>query len=378
MKSVAGTDRESTVYDNGSIVYEPPSPEMSKVSFPEATRVSFTSTSDLDPAILDPEMSNYFLGTDHGHEPPPYSEVDAADFLDHSLLVDHEDGEWSSQFDHPYDSYIAQPLSSAAVIDPKLFSSQISSAPELPAIFSGSLTPTQSEQLSVGIAPILLSKTPSVEVAREIKVVEKPGTELVSGKEMGEIHVKQLERPPKRKPIPSDVSPKETPPTTAKRRARPPKSLAAQPHLTHLPPTREPLSERLTVRPRSEIDNISEITETANRRRYEVIVATGLDTVKRIKLIFHEDLTPPPLPVDPTEYPQRTTRSGKRDIILRPRRTPLLAVVDDALSNGSDDSMSPPAKRRKFISGVVVPCKRIDRNLYGVFVGSGEADDGYE
>ena len=55
---------------------------------------------------------------------------------------------------------------------------------ELPAIFSGSVTPTQSEQLSEGIAPILLSKPPSVDVMREtVKVMEKSVTERVGGKE---------------------------------------------------------------------------------------------------------------------------------------------------------------------------------------------------
>ena len=34
-----------------------------------------------------------------------------------------------------------------------------------------------------------------------------------------------------------------------------------------------------------------------------------------------------------------------------------------------EDSSSPPeVKRRRFISGVVVPCKRIDKSLYGVFL----------
>jgi hypothetical protein len=379
MKSQPGTDRESTAYDNGSMVYEPASPEISKFSLPESTKISFASTSNLDPAILDPEMSNYFLGT-HSHDPPPYSELDADDFLDHSML-DHGDTGWSSHFDDAYDSsFIAQPLSAAGVIDPKLFSPQLAGGHELPVIFSGSATPTQSEQLSVGIAPILLSKTPSVEVAREtvkvveksLKAVEKPPTERVSGKEKEvteEIHVKPWE-PPKRKSLPLDVSPKKPPPATAKRRGRPPKSLSAQPPLP--PPSHEPPPHRLPPPARPEADDPSEINETTNKRRYEVIVATGLDTVKRIKLVFHEDLTPPARPSDPPTdlLTPRTVRTGKRDIILRPRRTPLLAMLDDGLSSDYDDSSSPPpeVKRRKFISGVVVPWKRIDRSLYGVFL----------
>lgn len=372
MKSERGTDRESTGYDNGSMVYETSSPDVPKLSFPEQTKVSFAGTSNLDPAILDPEMSNYFLGT-HTHDPPPYTELDADDFLDHSML-DHGDTGWS-HFDHAYDaaydeSFIAQPLSTAGVIDPTLFTSQISGRQEFPDIFSGSVTPTQSEQLSLGIAPILLSKTPSVEVPREtVKAVEKPLRVSGKAKEItGEIH-KQLVRPPKRNSVPSGVSPKEIPPATAKRRGRPAKSLSALP--PSAPPSQEPTASRKPVP--SDVDDTFKVTETADKRRHEVIVATGLDTVKRIRLVFHEDLTPPLASSPPVDLNSpRTTRSGKRDVVLRPRRTSPLAMLDDDLSGDFDDGTSPPAKRRKFISGVAVPWRRIDTSLYGVFL-SGRA-----
>jgi hypothetical protein len=67
-------------------------------------------------------------------------------------------------------------------------------------------------------------------------------------------------------------------------------------------------------------------------------------------------------------------RPGKRDIVLRRCRTPPLAILDDELSSDFEDSFedssSPPpeVKRRRFISGVMVPCKRIDKSLYGVFL----------
>jgi hypothetical protein len=252
-----------------------------------------------------------------------------------------------------------------------LFTSQISGRQEFPDIFSGSVTPTQSEQLSLGIAPILLSKTPSVEVAREtMKVVEKPLGVSGKAKEVtGEIHVKQLVKPPKRNSVPSAVSPKEIPPATAKRRGRPSKSLSALP--PPAPPSQEPTASRKPVP--SDVDDTFQVTETTDKRRYEVIVPTGLDTVKRIKLVFHEDLTPPLASNPPVDLNSpRTTRSGKRDVILRPRLTNSLAMLDDDLSSEFDEGTSPPAKRRKYFSGVVVPGKRIDTSLYGVFL-SGRA-----
>jgi len=121
-----------------------------------------------------------------------------SDFLDR-LMLDHEDNEWSSHFDNAYDSFIAQPLSSVGVIDPKLFDTQIPGGHELPAIFSGSVMPMQSEQFSVGIVPILLSKPPSVDVVREtVKVMEKSVTEQLGGKEKEmseEVQVKEAVRP---------------------------------------------------------------------------------------------------------------------------------------------------------------------------------------
>jgi hypothetical protein len=99
--------------------------------------------------------------------------------------------------------------------------------------------------------------------------------------------------------------------------------------------------------------------------------------VKRIKLIFHQDLNPAPHPSDPP-LGLHIPRPGKWDIVLRRRRTPPLAILNDELSSDFEDSFedswSPPSevKRRRFISGVVVPCKRIDKSLYVVFL-SGRA-----
>jgi|SRR5579862_5877595 hypothetical protein len=41
---------------------------------------------------------------------------------------------------------------------------------------------------------------------------------------------------------------------------------------------------------------IYDISENTIKRKYEVIVATGLDTVKRIKIVFHQDLNPALIP----------------------------------------------------------------------------------
>jgi hypothetical protein len=61
--------------------------------------------------------------------------------------------------------------------------------------------------------------------------------------------------------------------------------------------------------------------------------------------------------------------------VLRRCRTPPLAILDDELSSDFEDSFedssSPPPevkRRRRFISGVMVPWKRIDKSLYGVFL----------
>src|SRR5271169_6139902 len=75
-----------------------------------------TTDLNLDPALMDPEMSNYFFGTQDSHNPPPYSEVD---------IPEHSPTDWLSQFDDPFNDFIAQPFSSEPVIDtidPYLFS----------------------------------------------------------------------------------------------------------------------------------------------------------------------------------------------------------------------------------------------------------------
>ena len=100
--------------------------ETSTVVFDDTPDVpeTFPEDTSLDPALLDPEMSNYFFGQP-SHDPPPYSEVeshvDNQKEFSQSLLVDQPELPWMSHYDNSFETYIARPLS-APILHPDLLS----------------------------------------------------------------------------------------------------------------------------------------------------------------------------------------------------------------------------------------------------------------
>ena len=422
MKAETPTEREtsSTAYENGPLnAYEMSPPELPKPTFPEGSNVSFTGAGNLDPAILDPEMSTYFLGHHPSQDPAPYSEIEIDEFLDPSMVVDNS-GErpWSSHYlDHSFDLFTAQPLLSTSTIDPKLFGSPILASPSLPAVFPSL---TRVDQPSVGIAPMMLSNTPPLEAQPKIEMSSKASemtneaknTEVQRKEILAEIHVERRPRPPKAPGNNSTSSPASASEggsmnnrSIVKRGDHPPKSLAALPHPITQPTFCQPSSPQPTGARASESTlglttetpelSPSESAQGTTKRRFEVNVTTGLDTIKRIKLIFHQDLQP----TQPTLLPAPATPGTgenainldsrgnfhplprKRDILCRPhvpREPSPVAMADEvgrrlsmSSESPSDDNNPRPVvevKMRNVIAGVVVPCRRIDRSLYLAFM----------
>src|SRR5213079_3739864 len=90
-------------------------------------------------------------------------------------------------------------------------------------------------------------------------------------------------------------------------------------------------------------------SQNVERRRYEVNVETGLDTIKRIKLIFHEDLTDASRPstpgslhgrLDPVEVDRMSREQSQKREIMGPdvlRVTPLAAIEPGCLLPNARD-----------------------------------------
>jgi hypothetical protein len=426
MRTDAETEKGklSTAYESGSVdAYEAPPPELPKTTFSEVPNVPFTAASNLDTATLDPEMSTYFLGHHLTQDQASYSETEAEDFLHQPMVSDNnEDQPWSSQFmDHSYDSYIAQPFPSTSIIDPKLLGPHVSLPHDLHIGLSGNVSPPQTDQLSFGIAPIMLSQTPPLEIQDETKqpsnaLEQRPNEVNHDNQGLGEftteIYVKQKGRPPKRlegkstllSPAIKEGESKTNGLSTAKRQGRPLKSTIVQPSLSAHPTLSSPLSHHRTRQPMPESTREhppehpskpshfpTESVEGVTKRRYEVSVPTGLDSVKRIKLIFHEDLPSPQTslpappasaanPIDGDSHRRSFPLSRKRDILPRPnvsRDTPPAALVDDVtqkLPMARElhlDNNTPPAMeviKKNVVGGVVIPRKKIDRKVYQVFL----------
>jgi hypothetical protein len=347
--------------------------------------VPFESSSNLDPALLDPEMSSYFFGSQNHDEPPPYSSqlTYPADFTTHEPPSNPRDHPQSFQHPHlpeewlpynPFETYIAQPLSSSAEqgIDPNIFTQTV---PHPLTVYTN--TPAFVDELqtpSISISPAMLDKTAPVQEG----VVWYSG----AGKQIGG------KRPPRH-----DGEGQGKGKGEGKGQGKGKGDLTAR-------------------------------RKAVLGKRYEMNVDTGLDTVKRIKLVFHESKpvekgvetgetvmgeTPvlvtgsavsstssavsktfpaAPIPVatvsstksTPTT-PARAARNpqtpkAKRITRLVPQVTPPAAILpgrpvpmakdlhlDDNSPSPSFSGTSPEA-----LVGVVVPRKRIDKDLYPQFL----------
>jgi hypothetical protein len=273
---------------------------------------------------------------------------------------------WLPRFSHPFDTYVGQPLS--APLDPSLF------APEplnIAAINRASFT----EERPISISPALLKKSSTAPVQEEV-VWYSSGMEMQKG---GKV-------PPLTKHGGKGKS-------------------AIHGGKGYLAPTKHH-GKKKSMLSRISRDSIP-TPEDGERpgKKYETIATTGLDTIKRIRLIFREDPphisndSPPmssgslesndvpagshsnPFSVD-TETPNRSPPLAKmRDIVRRelPRITPPAALgvesrrIPMASELDLDDNTPPPmaiplTKKRKMIVEVVVYERPVDKSLCRTFL----------
>ena len=251
-------------------------------------------------------MSTYFFG--HQSRDPPYTEND-----NHEEPKYFEDPppptSWLPDFEDPFDSYIARPLSSDNIgtINPALIPSHGQST------YSRAFVPNRNtfiEEPRPQISPAVLEKL-AVSPSPEVKWYSG-GREISGGK-------------------------------------KPPRLRLSRDHSTE-PETKD---------------------STAAPVRYEVNVQTGLDEIKRIKLVFRGDTST-------SASNSRPSSSGNMMRNAR-RMTPPAAMGDDwrLLPHVSElhlDENTPPPEVRKRMRDenvmVVIPRKRINKALYPVFLAS--------
>jgi hypothetical protein len=351
---------------------------------------SFSENSNLDPALLDPEMSTYFFGS-QSHDPPPYSKMDlhhTDTYSPHPLVDDHQEDSWISNYETDFETYIALPLSSQEsldpVIDPAILSTNIQSHPRLPSLPNLVL-----EERSIGIAPSMLDKSVNSPSIQEETVWYSNGTAQVGGKKppqtkhSGEGKGKGQVLGKRPAPDTERVESPESPPKSS------PKSLPKSPTKSVLesPPESPPEAPPLRVL----------------GTRYEMNVETGLNTIKRIKLIFHEDSPQTSRrtssgkgksaanPIDSHRSSRQTSprlqRPGqKRDVLLRQRDEPRVATPPAAIdvdvypllptSNDLDlDENTPSPSPSHYLQPtrwiaieVSIPFQHLDKSQYPVFL----------
>lgn len=289
-----------------------PDPEPSAPHFERSPTIpaEFPDNSSLDPSLglIDPEIRNYFFKPD-SHGPPPYSEVDTNP---HSGEQFQSAEPWLAVLD-TYDSFIAQPLNQHSTIDPSLFGPSPFAQQPTPQIFSPS-RPIYDEPR---ISPALLGKPSPSPVAAPVKWYSG-GKEVVS---------------------------KKAPPL---RRSR------EQTQASHSPVEIQPPAPDPPV------------------KQWEVNVETGLDTIKRIKLIFRES------PGAPSSRPASSGQfKGFAPDIGDGRVTPPAAcgVEEKELPYASelhlDDNTPPPEMKRRRLDenvSVVIHRREIERELYPVWL----------
>ena len=148
-------------------------------SFPEQSDLS----SNLDPALLDPEMSSYFCGP-QSHDPPPYSKIDlhGDTYSQHANPDDHhQETPWMSNYEADFESYIALPLSSSMPMDQVIDPAVLSSSNIQSQVRMSPLPNIPTEETSVSIAPSMLDKSINSPIQDET-VWYSNGTAQVGGK----------------------------------------------------------------------------------------------------------------------------------------------------------------------------------------------------
>ena len=333
-------------------------------------------TANLHPALLDPEMSNYFFGS-QTHNPPPASKFNIdRDPYTHTALLDSHDSSWLSYYETNFETYIAQPLSSSTPLDPVID----------PAILSNLQSPRRIsplpnvaiEERSISIAPSMLSKSGNSPMHEETVWYSK-GVAQVGGK----------------------------PPHTnnsgeGKGKGR---NLGQRPASDG--GEGKGKGKVLGKRPLLEVEIPDSPPQRILGTRYEMNVETGLDTIKRIKLVFHDDplqMSRPtsagigksaadPIDLDTSQnsspYASPAHRNGKkRDVLVRQdlrrerlRVTPPAAIDVDigpvlpvASALHLDDNTPPPipfhhSEPTRWIAvEVLIPFKNLDKTQYPEFL----------
>jgi len=303
---------------------------------PEATASLLTNLQEpnLDPALLNPEISKYFLIT-HPDDPPPYTETDGPSQTQPSQQISVSDIEptWPSQFDPELQTFIARPLM------------DLSSGSTIVGTESFGMYPAVAENRSISISPAMLDK--SAPPKREDVVWYSSGKEMQVGGR----------RPPRtnsRGKGKGNVSKNTTQKSCAEQR---------------------PLGTR-----------------------HEMNVETGLDTVKRIKLVFHDELptsnhlesgplndleqiliaqtdsideVPEVLPL--TQEPDMSQRDARitPPAVIESGR-PLLSAdemhLDDNTPPRTPVSRAPVPKLKRKVE-IVILDKEFDKFLYPLFLG---------
>lgn len=363
-------------------------------SFPEQTNLS----SNLDPA-LDPELSSYFFGPQS--HPPPYSKIDLHEdtYSQHAHPDDHhQETPWMSNYEAEFESYIALPLSSSMPMDQVIDPAVLSSSNVQSQLRMSPLPNIPREETSISIAPSMLDKSVNSPIQDET-VWYSNGTAQVGGKtpprtkHRGE--GKGKARILGKRPAPPEVDPPPAPEIEPK----PADEVEPAPApIVETAPTPE-----VEATPAPHIGQVESPPARVLGTRYEMNVETGLDNIKRIKLVFHAD--PPqssrpkssgtgksatdPIDVDSSQHSSRQTspqwRHGKkRDILVRrdvPRVTPPSAIDVDVrtpLPTAKDlhlhGNTPPPTPSyfsqpmRWIATEVSIPFKHLDKSQYPAFL----------
>jgi hypothetical protein len=148
------TKTTSSEAETPAVVFKPVSPPAVRV--PD----SFPGEVNLDPALLDPEMSNYFFGPT-SYEPLPISEIEPQvdEYSRDQILLDPPGPSWMTHYDS-FDPFIAEPLSDS--IPPTDLLQQHST------MFRTSTPSAIAEERLISISPSMLDKSASVAVTTDV------------------------------------------------------------------------------------------------------------------------------------------------------------------------------------------------------------------
>jgi hypothetical protein len=261
-------------------------------------------------------MASYFFGASQQDDPPPYTEQHN---LSQPMLIDEPEPSSSWIPFESFDIYTAQPLSDP--LDPTLFAPEpIRQTSEIFAQTHPSLIEEQSTPIS--ISPAMLDKSSTTQ--KEVIWYSSGAGKQIGGK-----------KPPRH---------------TGQGQGKGKKLNQSKP-----------------------------IVQKVLGPQYEVTVNTGLDTVKRIKLLFRDDSSVEPRSTSESQSALEVSDTpGKRIKWFERRVTPPAAIMSgQPIPNARDlhlDDNTPPSSpapaspMREVLANVIVLEKKIEKDLYPVFL----------